>query len=110
MRYVELRRHTGNERDRLTPQGAADAERIGRERLCPQYAAFISTGAARATQMLEILRHAAGQDGTPITVVAGLRSWVESGWGDAAKGAGLDAMRAIDPDLVEKESEARLGA
>jgi len=59
MRYVELRRHTGNERDRLTPQGAADAEGIGRERLCPQYAAFISTGASRATQMLEILRHAA---------------------------------------------------
>jgi len=27
MRYVELRRHTGNERDRLTPQGAADADR-----------------------------------------------------------------------------------
>jgi hypothetical protein len=57
-----------------------------------------------------ILRHAAGQDGTPITVVAGLRSWAESRWGDAAKGADLDAMRAIDPDLVEKESEARLGA
>jgi hypothetical protein len=25
---------------------------------------FVSTGAARATQMLEILRHAAGQDDT----------------------------------------------
>ncbi len=56
MRYVELRRHTDNEGDRLTPQGAADAEMIGRGGLHPPYAAFVSTGAARATQMLEILR------------------------------------------------------
>src|SRR5262249_60901385 len=49
MRYVELRRHTDNEGDRLTPQGAADAEVIGRGRLHPPYAAFVSTGAARAT-------------------------------------------------------------
>jgi hypothetical protein len=56
MRYVELRRHTDNEGDRLTPQGAADAEMIGRGRLHPPYAAFVSTGAARVTQMLEILR------------------------------------------------------
>ena len=62
MRYVELRRHTDNEGDRLTPQGAADAEMIGRGGLHPPYAAFVSTGAARATQMLEILRRAAGQD------------------------------------------------
>jgi hypothetical protein len=65
MRYVELRRHTDNEGDHLTPQGVADAEMIGRDRLHPPYAAFVSTGAARATQMLEILLHAAGQDDTP---------------------------------------------
>ena len=73
MRSVELRRHTDNEGDRLTPQGAADAEVIGRDGLHPPYAAFVSTGAARATQMLEILRHAAGQDDTPITAATGLR-------------------------------------
>jgi len=37
-----------------------------------------------------------------------LRSSVEDGWRGAAKAAGkgadLDAIRAIDPDLVEKES------
>src|SRR5690349_9192255 len=108
MRYVELRRHTDNEGDRLTSQGAADAEMIGRDRLQPPYAAFVSTGAARATQMLEILRHAAGQDDTPITVAAGLRSSVEDRWRQAAtaagKGADLEAIRAIDPDLVERES------
>ena len=110
MRYVELRRHTDNEGDRLTPRGVADAEMIGREGLHPPspYAAFVSTGAARATQMLEILRHAAGQDHTPITAATGLRSSVENRWRDAAKAAGkradLKAIRAIDPDLVERES------
>jgi broad specificity phosphatase PhoE len=108
MRYVELRRHTDSEGDRLTPQGVADAEAIGRGGLHPPYAALVSTGAARATQMLEILQHVAGQDDTPITVAAGLRSLVEDRWRQAAtaagKGADVDAMRAVDPDLVEKES------
>src|SRR6266540_1680392 len=108
MRYVELRRHTDDEGDRLTPQGVADAEMIGRDRLHPPYAAFVSTGAARATQMLEILRHAAGQDDAPITEATGLRSAVEDRWRAAAKAAGkgadLEAMRAVDPDLVERES------
>ena len=107
MRYVELRRHTDNDGDRLTPQGVADAEAIGR-RLHPPYAAFVSTGAARCTQMLEILRRAAGQDDTPVTEAIGLRSSVEERWRDAAKAAGkgadVEAMRAVDPDLVERET------
>jgi hypothetical protein len=81
---------------------------IGRDRLHPPYAAFVSTGAARATQMLEILRRTAGQDDIPITAAAGLRSSVEDRWRQAAKAAGkgadLEAMQAIDPDLVERES------
>ncbi len=108
MRYVELRRHTDNDGDCLTPQGTADAEMIGRAGCSRPYAAFVSTGAARATQMLEIRRRAAGQDETPITTAAGLRSSVENRWREAAKaagrGAGLDAMRTLDPDLVERES------
>ena len=55
MRYVELRRHTDNDGDALTPDGISAAEAIGRDRLNPPYAAFVSTGAARATQMLKIL-------------------------------------------------------
>lgn len=108
MRYVELLRHTDNDGDQLTPRGLADAERIGQGRLHPPYAAFVSSGAARATQMLEILRRAAGQDGIPVTVAAGLRSSVEDRWRQAAraagKGADLEAIRTIDPDLVERES------
>jgi len=109
MRYVELRRHTDNEGDRLTPQGVADAEAIGRDGLHHPYAAFVSTGAARATQMLQILRHAADQDDVPITVASGLRSSVEDRWREAAaaagKGSDVEAMREVNPDLVEKESQ-----
>jgi hypothetical protein len=68
----------------------------------------VSTGAARATQMLEILRHAAVQDDTPVTAATGLRSSVEDRWRDAARAAGKRAdpedIRAIDPDLAERES------
>jgi phosphohistidine phosphatase SixA len=103
-----MRRHTDNDGDRLTPQGVADAEAIGRDGLHPPYAAFVSTGAARATQMLEILRRAAGQDDVPITEETGLRSSVEDRWRGAAraagKGADLEAIRAVDPDLVDRES------
>lgn len=108
MRYAELRRHTDNDGDALTPDGIRAAEAIGRDRLNPPYAAYVSTGAARATQMLKILRLAAGQDDQPIIEVRGLRSSVEDRWRQAArsagKGADLEAMRVVDPDLVEKES------
>jgi hypothetical protein len=108
VRYAEIRRHTDNDGDRLSPQGVAAAEAIGRERLHPPYAAFVSTGAGRATQMLEILRAAAGQEDVPITEASGLRSAVEDRWREVARAAGngadLFAMRAIDRDLVEQES------
>ena len=107
MRYVELRRHTDNDADRLTPQGVSDAEAIGHH-LHPPYAAFVSTGAARCNQMLEILRRAAGQEEVPITQASGLRSTVEDRWREAAKtagkGADVEAIRAVEPDLVERES------
>jgi hypothetical protein len=108
MRYVEVWRHTDNDGDALTSDGIKAAEAIGRDRLSPPYAAFVSTGAGRATQMLEILRRAAGQEDQPITEDAGLRSSVEDRWRVAAraagKGADVEAMRRVDPDLVDKES------
>jgi broad specificity phosphatase PhoE len=108
MKQVDLFRHTDNDGDRLTPEGVAAAERLGREALNPPYDAFVSSGAARATQMLEILRSAAAQDDIPITEQSGLRSSVEDRWRGAAKAAGkgadLEEIRTVDPDLVEKES------
>ncbi|HEV8054969.1 MAG TPA: hypothetical protein VGP51_00605 [Nocardioidaceae bacterium] len=113
MRYVELRRHTDNDGDALTSEGIAAAEAVGRDGLQPPYAAFVSTGAARATQVLEILRRWSGQDDTPIIEAGGLRSSVEDRWREATrvagKGADVEGMRAVDPDLVEMESRL-LGA
>lgn len=108
MRYVELLRHTDDDADKLTYQGIAAAEAIGRERLTPPYALFGSTGASRATEMVEILRRIVGQEDVPITEVRGLRSSVEDRWRTAAKAAGKDAdveaIRTLDPDLVERET------
>lgn len=108
MKYVELYRHTDNDGDTLTAEGVAAAERIGRDALHPPYDAFASSGAERATQMLEILRASCGQDDAEIVTAAGLRSSVEDRWRAAAKAAGkgadLEVMRRVDPDLVEKES------
>lgn len=108
MRYVELFRHTENDGDSLTGDGIAAAEEIGRERLSPPYAVFGSTGAHRATEMAEILRRAVGQEDVAITEIPGLRSSVEDRWREAATAAGksatVEAMREVDPELVEKES------
>src|SRR5215207_9538638 len=108
MRYVELFRHTDNDGDSLTPEGIVAAEMIGRDRLSPPYAYFGSSGAHRATQMVAILQRAAGQQDTPVVVVPGLRSSVEDRWRNAAttagKGATVEHMRSVDPELVDKES------
>jgi broad specificity phosphatase PhoE len=114
MRYIELLRHTDNDGDELTPEGVAAAESIGRHGLNPPYALFASTGAQRATQMVEILRRASRQEDAPIEVRPELRSTVEDRWREAAKTAGKGAtvedMRSVDPDLVEKESALLGGA
>jgi phosphohistidine phosphatase SixA len=108
MRYLELRRHPDNDGDALTQEGVAAAVRIGQTGLHPPYTLFASTGATRADQTVQILRHAAGQDELPILAVPGLRSAVEDRWREAAKAAGkgadLEAMRAVDPTLVDTET------
>lgn len=114
MRWIDLLRHTDNDGDKLTPEGIAAAEAIGRERLSPPYVLFGSTGAGRATEMVEILRRIVGQEDVPVTEVGGLRSSVEDRWRAAAKAAGkgadVEAIRAFDPDLVDKESMLLGGA
>lgn len=108
MRYLELRRHLEGDGHTLTEEGVAAAERIGQTGLRPPYTLFASTGAERADQTVKILRRAAGQDELPILAVPGLRSAVEDRWREVAKAAGkgadLEAMRALDPDLVYAET------
>lgn len=109
MRYVELRRHTDNDGDTLSTEGMRAAAALGETELNPPYTSFVSTGAQRATQMLEILRSAAGQDDVDIQQVPSLRSSVEDRWKSVAKAAGkgadLEALRRVDSNLVEMEAQ-----
>jgi broad specificity phosphatase PhoE len=109
---IELRRHTDNDGDALTPAGVAAALELGAS-LRGGYHLLVSTGAQRATQTLACIacvlteRVAGGA-----VVEAGLRSQVENRWREAYKKAGsgeLSALRSADPELVEQDS-AVLGA
>ena len=111
-RFVELRRHTDNDGDVLTPDGVAAALRLGGG-LAGGYRVAVSTGAQRATQTVGCLLAALGQpvpDG--VVVEPGLRSQREDRWRAVAKeadGGDLGAMRAVDPGFVDEEAAA-LGA
>jgi broad specificity phosphatase PhoE len=106
-RTVDLRRHTDADGDTLTPDGVRMAVEIGK-RLQETYDVVVSSGAQRATQTAACLlagmaRPVAGG----VVVNSGFRSSVEERWFAAArqaKGKDLEAFRAVDPDLVEKES------
>ena len=111
-RFVELRRHTDNDGDVLTPDGVAAALQLG-SRLAGGYRVAVSTGAQRATQTVGCLLAALGQpvpDG--VVVEPGLRSEREDRWRALYQEAGsgeLAAMRSVDPDFVAEEA-AGLGA
>jgi len=110
MRTIELRRHTDNAGDRLSMDGVTAAEETG-GRLTPPYDAFVSTGAGRAAQTVQIWRTAVGGQ-APIEEHAGLRSLQEDRWREAYTKAGsaeLARMCDADPELVQEDS-ARLAA
>jgi broad specificity phosphatase PhoE len=106
-KYVELRRHTDNVDDALSPDGVRLALRIG-ARLHGDYELLVSTGAQRATQTLACFLSALGQK-VPggVVVEEGLRSRVEERWRAAYQAAGsgdIEALRSADPELVEQDS------
>lgn len=103
---LELRRHTENEGDQLTPQGVQTAIDIGR-RLGGGYSLVASSGAQRATQTAACLMAGLGETVTRgVIVEEGLRSLREDEWRAAYSKAGkgdLDSLREADPALVEEE-------
>jgi broad specificity phosphatase PhoE len=111
-KYVELRRHTDNDGDMLTPDGVRTALEIGAS-LTGGYDLLVSTGAQRATQTLACFLAGLGEKVRQgVVVEPGLRSDVEDRWRAAYEKAGsgdLPALREADPDLVEEDS-ASLGA
>ncbi len=111
-KYLELRRHTDDDDDALSPEGVRQALQIGAG-LEGNYEVLVSTGAQRATQTLACFLAALGQT-VPggVVVEEGLRSEVEDRWKAAFQKAGsgeLDALRSADPELVEEDS-ATLGS
>ena len=108
-KQIELRRHTDNDGDALTPEGVARAVEIGR-RLHGGYTLVVSSGAQRATQTAACLLAGLGEK-VPAGVIVeeGLRSQREEEWRVAYAKAGrgdLDSLREADPELVEEDSNA----
>jgi phosphohistidine phosphatase SixA len=106
MKTVELRRHAAREKgaDALSAEGRAQAERVGRG--LPAYDAVFVSPARRAAETVEAFARGAGRPFPSPTVVPGLASEAEDRWRAAARAAGssrVDALRAVDPGLVEAE-------
>ncbi|CAN5506884.1 hypothetical protein BH18ACT8_BH18ACT8_14350 [soil metagenome] len=110
MKTIELRRHTDNDDDELSDEGVRHAREIA-DHLSPPYDLYVSTGAGRATQTVEIWRDAVG-DNEPIQEEPGLRSDHEDRWKAAyqkADSGELARMREVAADFVAEDS-ASLGA
>ncbi|HUP70310.1 MAG TPA: histidine phosphatase family protein [Acidimicrobiales bacterium] len=111
-KYLELRRHADNEDDVLSTAGVRQALEIGAG-LDGDYDLLVSSGAQRATQTLACFLASIGRK-VPggVVVVEGLRSQSEDRWRAAYAEAGksdLEALRLVDPGLVEQDS-AKLGS
>jgi broad specificity phosphatase PhoE len=106
---VELRRHTDNDGDVLTPDGVASAVEIGR-RLRGGYRFVASSGAQRATQTTACFLGGLGEPVPGGAIIEeGLRSQREDEWRAAYRKAGkgdLASLRAADPDLFAEDSDA----
>jgi broad specificity phosphatase PhoE len=109
---VELRRHTDNDGDALTPDGVRAALEIG-ARLHGGYELLVSSGMQRATQTLACFLAGLGERVAGGAVVEpGLRTATEGRWREIYAQTGkpdLESFRAADPDFVAAEAE-RLGA
>lgn len=106
---VELRRHTDNDGDLLTPEGVRAALEVG-QGLEGDYRVAVSTGAQRATQALACMLAGMGRR-VPggVVVELGLRSDAEDRWralAGEASGSGLADLRQIDPDFVDDQAAA----
>ncbi|MGH2693658.1 MAG: histidine phosphatase family protein [Actinomycetota bacterium] len=104
---VELRRHTDNDGDYLTPDGVRAALEVG-TRLEGPYDLMVSSGAQRATQTLACFLAATGmRTDAGVVVDERFRSEDEDRWKRTYKEAGagdLESFRRVDPELVETES------
>lgn len=104
---IELRRHTDNDGDALTPEGIRSAVEIG-EGLRGGYRLVASSPARRAIQTAGCLLAGLGET-VPggVTVEPRLRSEREDEWRSAYSKTGkgdLESLGGADPDLVADEA------
>ena len=103
---VELRRHTDNDGDALTPDGVRAAVDIG-ARLRGDYELLVSSGMQRATQTLACFLAGLGQRvAGGVIVEHGLRTETEGRWREIYAQTGkpdLESFRTADPDFVATE-------
>lgn len=104
---VELRRHTENDGDALTPAGVAAAIEIGTQ-LSGVYRLVASSGAQRATQTAACMLAGLGEQ-VPggVVTVEDLRSNREEEWRAAYRKAGksdLASLRQANRNLVDEDS------
>ena len=108
MKQLEIRRHTDNDEDVLSPDGVAAAVELGRGSTA-NWALVVSSGAQRATQTAACILAGAGSEvPNGVVVVPGIRSDVEDQWRDAYSQVGsghLDDLREADPELVDQQTK-----
>src|SRR5262249_40690311 len=111
-RAVELRRHTDNDGDELTPDGVRAALEIGAG-LPGGYDLLVSSGAQRSTQTLACFLAGLGERVPGGAIVErGLRSESQGRWRETYAQTArpdLESFRRADPEFVAAEAE-RLGA
>lgn len=106
-KFVEMRRHTDNDGDVLSPDGVRAALDIA-SHLAKNYYVMVSSGAQRTTQTIACLLAGAGalvSEG--VIVDARLKSENEARWKAAYERAGagdIESFYRTDPDLVEREA------
>lgn len=107
VKQIELRRHTDNDGDVLTPEGVGAAVTLGRG-LSGEYRFVASSSARRAIQTAGCLLAGLGETVVGgVIVEPGLRSEREDAWRAAFSKTGrrdLGSLRVVDPDLVEEDS------
>lgn len=107
-RFIELRRHTDNDGDRLTEDGIAAALQIGAGLTGP-YEVAVSSGAQRATQTLGcFLAVLTSPAKGGVVVEPLLRSEREDQWKELVISTGSGAVEDLllaDADFVEAEAD-----
>lgn len=108
MKTIELRRHTDNDGDVLSPEGIAEAVRIG-STLTGPYDVVVSSGAQRATQTAACFLAGHGtRVAGGVVVDEGFRSTNEDRWREIyaqTKRADLASFLEADASFVQDEAE-----